>query len=440
MTNASTSVSPASAAPAAGPTSLAATLRAALRDRLTLLSVVLSTLPALVAVTAVLVVLNNGRAGWIADGLAVGRLSDLISLVMLVSGIILLLTLVGAFVATAVIRARLHRRDSVVMTKVIDFAYEMDNGDLTVRLNANDSQDAMRRQMIEALNVMTDGVHRMTFEVRNVTKGLAQSADQIREATDRQIESATQQDAVVAQTTATVNEVRATVTETAERAQNVAENAQASIEVSRTGEQAVADAIEGMQLIRRKVEDIADNILILSEHTQQIGEIIATVNSIADQSKMLALNASVEAARAGEEGKGFAVVAMEVRNLAEQSREATSQVRDILSEIQRATNAAVMVTEEGTKGVDRGVSLVDRAGQTIQELARTIEENALAAVQIAASTRQQAVGMDQLTNAMRTIKEATADAATSTMQVERNVQQLQGVAEHLGATLNRYRL
>ena len=440
MTNASTSASPASAAPAENSISLAATLRASLRDRLTLVMVILGTLPALVAVAALLVVLDNGRAGWVADGLAVGRLNDLIAQVMLVGGIILLLTIAGVFVTASVMRARLRRRDSVVMEKVTDFAYEMDSGDLTVRLNASDSQDTMRRQMIEALNVMTDGVHRMTFEVRNVTKGLAQAADQIREATDRQIESATQQDAVVAQTTATVNEVRATVTETAERAQNVAENAQASIEVSRTGEQAVSDAIDGMQLIRRKVEDIADNILILSEHTQQIGEIIATVNSIADQSKMLALNASVEAARAGEEGKGFAVVAMEVRNLAEQSREATSQVRDILSEIQRATNAAVMVTEEGTKGVDRGVSLVDRAGQTIQELARTIEENALAAVQIAASTRQQAVGMDQLTNAMRTIKEATADAATSTMQVERNVQQLQGVAEHLGATLNRYRL
>jgi methyl-accepting chemotaxis protein len=402
--------------------------------------VILSLIPAALVVVAIMVVLNNGRAVWTGDGLTIGPLNDLITQVMLVGGIMLLLIVAGAFVAASFLRTYLRRRDAAEMNKVVDFAYEIDKGDLTVRLNASETENAARRQMIEALNVMSDGVHRMTFEVRNVTKGLAQAAEQIRDATNRQIESATQQDAVVAQTTATVNEVRATVTETAERAQNVAENAQASIEVSRTGEQAVTDAIEGMHLIRRKVEDIADNILILSEHTQQIGEIIATVNSIADQSKMLALNASVEAARAGEEGKGFAVVAMEVRNLAEQSREATAQVRDILSEIQRATNAAVMVTEEGTKGVDRGVSLVDRAGQTIQELARTIEENALAAVQIAASTRQQAVGMDQLTNAMRTIKEATADAATSTMQVERNVQQLQGVAEHLGATLNRYRL
>ena len=86
------------------------------------------------------------------------------------------------------------------------------------------------------------------------------------------------------------------------------------------------------------------------------------VNALADQSKLLALNASIEAARAGEEGRGFAVVAMEVRQLAEQSRSATARVRDILSEIQQATNTAVMVTEEGSKGAEQGIELVERTG------------------------------------------------------------------------------
>ncbi len=426
------------------PESLGSILRGALRDRLVLAILLLSLLPVLLAVGGILLVLDAGRTAWIAGQTplpaVVPDLDILIGRVALAGAVVLVLTLVGGFLAIALLRARFTRREQLWRQKIVDFAYEMDNGNLTTRLNAGRNDDGTRRQVLESLNVMSDGVHRMTFEVRNVTKGLTEAAEQILQATNRQIDSGTQQDTVITQTTATVNEVRATVTETAERAQNVAENAQASIEVSRTGQQAVADAIEGMHLIRRKVEDIADNILILSEHTQQIGEIITTVNSIADQSKMLALNASVEAARAGEEGKGFAVVAMEVRSLAEQSREATAQVRDILSEIQRATNAAVMVTEEGTKGVDQGVGLVDRAGQTIQELAATIEENALAAVQIAASTRQQAVGMDQLTNAMRTIKDATAEVATSTMQVERSVQQLQSIAEHLGATLARFKL
>lgn len=418
---------------------------AVLRDASAIRASLVSLLPLVILLVGMLIVLN--RIPQLEEDTSEVTLAQLTTLRDTLSGQILVLALLVAALTFLVGLILLSRRaearqqeEDERMQRTLETLYRMDRGDLTARLVPLPEDDGHFRKLAEALNVMTDGIHRMTTEVRNATQGLAASAEEIRLATGRQLAAAEQQDTIVTQTTATVNEVRATVTETAERAQHVAENAQESIDVSRIGEQAVSDAIEGMNLIRRKVEDIADNILILSEHTQQIGEIIATVNSIADQSKMLALNASVEAARAGEEGKGFAVVAMEVRNLAEQSREATAQVRDILSEIQRATNAAVMVTEEGTKGVDRGVNLVDRAGQTIRDLTHTIEGNAVAAVQIAASTRQQAVGMDQLTNAMRTIKDATAEATSSTVQVERNVQQLQGVAEHLGATLNRYRL
>jgi methyl-accepting chemotaxis protein len=151
---------------------------------------------------------------------------------------------------------------------------------------------------------------------------------------------------------------------------------------------------------------------------------------------MLALKASVEAARAGEEGKGFAVVAMEVRNLADQNRDATVQVREILGEIQRATNAAVMVTEEGSKGVDQGQMLVNKAGESIRDLANAIEEAALAAMQIAASTRQQTIGMDQLTSAMKTIKHATTETVSSTMQVEASIQRLREAANKVNGLLN----
>src|ERR1700730_3085204 len=104
------------------------------------------------------------------------------------------------------------------------------------------------------------------------------------------------------------------------------------------GVQAAQHAADGMADLREKVESIAENILALSEQSQRIGEIIATVNDLADQSNLLALNAAIEASRAGEQGRGFAVVATEIRNLAEQSKAATAQVRTILGDIQRATN------------------------------------------------------------------------------------------------------
>jgi methyl-accepting chemotaxis protein len=318
-------------------------------------------------------------------------------------------------------------------------------GDLRQRLNVTGLDNAgdegqMLAQLGRAVNRMLERVHSITREINDAIQRVDADSQAILEATARQISMANEQDNVVTETTATVNEVRATVTETAERAQSVAETAQVSVDISRIGTESVAETISGMELIRRRVEDIADNILVLSEHTQQIGEIIATVNNLADQSKMLALNASVEAARAGEEGKGFAVVALEVRNLADQNRDATVQVREILGEIQRATNVAVMVTEEGSKGVDQGQVLVNRAGDAIRELSNAIEEAATAAMQIAASTRQQTIGVDQLTQAMRTIKHSTAEVVTSTMQVEASVQRLRKVTGDVNDVIKELKL
>jgi len=318
----------------------------------------------------------------------------------------------------------------------VDILERIADGDLRQRLDVpnldtNTYEGRIIVSLGRSINRMLDRLQGLVTEISKAMSRLDADTQSILEATSRQISMANEQDAVVTETTATVNEVRATVTETAERAQSVAETAQVSVDISRGGIDAVTETVQGMETIRRRVEDIADNILVLSEHTQQIGEIIAAVNALADQSRMLALNASVEAARAGEEGKGFAVVAMEVRNLADQNRDATVQVREILGEIQRATNSAVMVTEEGSKGVDAGQELVNAAGGSIRDLASAIEEAAMAAMQIAASTRQQTIGMDQLTQAMRTIKHSTTETVSSTMQVEASVQRLREAADRV---------
>jgi methyl-accepting chemotaxis protein len=363
-------------------------------------------------------------------------------------GLVVALPLISvAFgLAAGVVIYRLsYTRIETTLESYIRALNEVAEGDLRAdvqipKISLNTREGRRLIELGETLNRMLDRIRRVITGVSSALQRLDTDTQSILDATSRQITMANEQDAVVTETTATVNEVRATVTETAERAQSVAETAQVSVDISRAGTDAVQETISGMDLIRRRVEDIADNILVLSEHTQQIGEIIATVNNLADQSRMLALNASVEAARAGEEGKGFAVVAMEVRNLADQNREATVQVREILGEIQRATNSAVMVTEEGSKGVDAGQDLVNRAGDAIRDLASAIENAATAAMQIAASTRQQTIGVDQLTQAMRTIKHATTETVSSTMQVESSVQRLRDAADAVNGLLSDLRL
>ncbi|MBI5670684.1 MAG: hypothetical protein HZC41_22045 [Chloroflexi bacterium] len=369
--------------------------------------------------------------------LLMGLTNDMASTTLLLWGLV---SLVGGWLLGAIMHSINRPRSDRILNSYVETLDQVVMGDLRQRLDvqhvARTPEEKMLLRLGEAVNRMLNRLQDMVTEISDALQRVEADTSEILDATAQQISMANEQDDVVTETTATVNEVRATVTETAERAQSVAETAQVSVDISRKGMDAVSQTVSGMDIIRRRVEDIADNILVLSEHTQQIGEIIATVNNLADQSRMLALNASVEAARAGEEGKGFAVVALEVRNLADQNRDATVQVREILGEIQRATNAAVMVTEEGSKGVDQGQVLVNSAGDSIRNLSHAIEEAALAAMQIAASTRQQTIGMDQLTQAMRMIKHATTETLNSTMQVKASVQNLREVANRINAVLS----
>ncbi|MDF1562198.1 MAG: methyl-accepting chemotaxis protein [Deltaproteobacteria bacterium] len=192
--------------------------------------------------------------------------------------------------------------------------------------------------------------------------------------------------------------------------------------------------------VRAQVEEIATTILDLSEKTQQISSIIATVDDFAEQSSLLALNASIEAARAGEEGKAFSVVAGEVKNLAEQSRQATERVRAILSEIQQATHTAVMVTEEGSKRVETGVELIQAAGEIVKDLARTIQASADSARQISAAARQQAGGVSQINAAMDIIDEYARQSLYSVRHTETASRMVSTITGQLRAATERYRL
>ncbi len=312
---------------------------------------------------------------------------------------------------------------------------EIESGRDQLEQSKHDTESRMMREKEQR-----EQLQHLIVQVQLLITSLNATSAEILAATTQQNTNATEQDVTVTQTASTVEEVRATVRQTAERAQSVADSARQSIDVARAGQQSVAETIEGMKLIRQRVENIAQTILALSERTQQIGEIIATVSEIANQSKLLALNASIEAARAGEEGKGFAVVAMEVRQLADQSRDATARVRSILNEIQQATNMAVIATEEGSKGAESGMLLVERAGAAIHDLGSAIEEAAQAALQIAASTHQQTNGIDQLATAMIAIKQATTQTAASTRQAEHSAQDLNEMARQMEQTVARYQV
>ena len=325
----------------------------------------------------------------------------------------------------------------------VAFVEAVGQGDLVRRLSLGEADGESAEALVVLgghLNRMVGNLATLARQVRLAGERVHSAAGEILAATTQQLATATEQDATVHQILVTVTEVQTLIADTAERAANVAERARRSVEVSQRGTAAVADSVEGMRRLHQQVGTIAENILALSEKTQQIGKIIATVNEIADQSRLLALNAAIEAARAGEEGRGFAVVAQEVRKMAEQSRAATEQVQAILGEIQQATNAAVLVTEEGTKDAESGMMMVEQAGESIHHLATLLQETAQEAEQNAASARQQTTAMAQLAVAMNTVRQTTSQAQASTQQAERSAQNLSVMAQQMQEVIAQYQL
>lgn len=293
-------------------------------------------------------------------------------------------------------------------------AGQISAGDLTAETKPKSDKDTLGR----ALATMRESLRRVTSEIQGSISLLSSSAQQIAATTSQVASAAAETAAAISETTTTVEQVKQTAQLSSQKARYVSETAQKVAQVSQGGKKSAAESVEAMKQIREQMESIAESIVRLSEQSQAIGGIMLTVNDLAEQSNLLAVNASIEAAKAGEQGKGFAVVAQEVRNLADQSKQATAQVRGILAEIQRATNAAVMVTEQGSKVVEAGFKQSAQTGESVQQLAESIAEAAQAAIQIAASSQQQMVGMDQVALAMENIKTASTQNVASTKQTE----------------------
>jgi methyl-accepting chemotaxis protein len=344
---------------------------------------------------------------------------------------------------TALFNGDFNEMINVHLNQFLDNAYRISktiqqivNADLNIVIRPISGNDMWSNELTKMVNNLRELIRQM----QEATDNLSKANSHISAATAEQAATVSEQVASVAETSSTVEEVRQTAQQSVERAQLVSEMASNTLKLAENGLDAVKRTEEGMSGLKDQVRHIAETILSLSEQTLQIGEIIATVNDIADQSNLLALNAAMEAARAGEAGRGFAVVAGEVRNLAEQSRQATAQVSSILSEIQKAANTAVMVTEKGTKSAESGLELAQSTGDSIRVIREHTQQAVAAAEQITASARQQLAGMDQITRAMENINLGATQTQKGMQQVDQTAQNLNNLATQLTSIVQQYKI
>jgi methyl-accepting chemotaxis protein len=301
------------------------------------------------------------------------------------------------------------------------------NGDLTMQLTPKSSHDII----FTSLNKMTNNLRKIISESIESIGFINKISGNIFSAAARLATSSNQTATAIGETTVTIEEVKRTSEVLSKKAKEISTIAQKASDISDVGLRATEDTTQGIRNIGEQMGTIGQSALRLSELSRTIGDIIASVSDIAEQSNLLAVNAAIEAARAGEHGRSFVIVAQEIKNLAQQSKQATIQVKTALNDIQNAINSTVMATEQGEKIVNTGVKLSQQTRDSIHQLAQTINLFTDISLQTSVSSQEQFVGMDQVAIAMDNIKVASAQNALTTKELEQLAGNLQDIAAKL---------
>lgn len=320
-----------------------------------------------------------------------------------------------------------YKRMIQSLRDVSAFAAHIASGDLSKSLTPRSVND----EMINSLNKMSTALRGIIGGTQEGTKVLSSTSSQIFSSTAQLAASSNQTATAITETTATIEEVKKTSEISSRKSREVSVVAQQATEISEKGMMATENTIDGIHRIGGQMKTIGLSIDRLTEQSKAIGEIIATVNDLAEQSNLLAVNASIEAARAGEQGKIFVVVAQEIKSLSEQSKQATAQVKTVLNDVQSAIQASVIATGEGEKIVSEAVQLSAEAQKAIVKLAETINVFNDAALQTSVASQEQFVGMDQVAIAMENIKSASIQNVRTTKELEGAAKSLLSLAEKL---------
>jgi methyl-accepting chemotaxis protein len=340
--------------------------------------------------------------------------------------------------AAAAISYQVARRLTRPLERLRDTAAAIAAGDLARQIDVDATAETA--DLAASFGAMIEGLQATIAELREAALTLDGRSSDILGSVTRQAAMAAQQAAAINETSTTASEIAQTSKQATQHADSVIEMTRRSDDLSQEGLQTVEEAVKASASLGEQVNRIASSMSGLSERTLQVGEIISSVKDLAEQSNLLALNASIEASKAGEHGRGFAVVAMEMRNLAEQSRQAAVQIRAILQEIQRSARDAAAATDEGSKRATAAMGLARSAGEAIEGLAMVIRESAVAARQIANNTRQQTIGVDQMVAAISELSQAINESAEGTRTIEQGTAALSEISKQLASAVQRYRV
>lgn len=345
-----------------------------------------------------------------------------------------LLALAGCLVGVAV----LCRVLIIPLERLARAAAGIAAGDLRQQLEPGGSDEV--GDLARSFASMAETLTHLIKDLRSASADMEREATNVLATSSQQSAMANEQASAIHETGATVAEIAQTSKQATSFADGVIGGTARSDTLSAEGQKVVDESVAAMEKLSEQVKAIALAITDLNEQTLQIGDIISTVKDVAEQSNLLALNASIEAAKAGDQGRGFAVVAMEMRTLAEQSKMAANQVRALLGEVQKGTRAAVTATEEGSRRALAAMELTQSAGSAIKGLSDLIRDSSSAARQIAGNTRQQTIGVEQIAAAMNELTIAMQDNVEGTKRIEQVAGNLSNLSRRFSDLVGKYQL
>jgi len=353
--------------------------------------------------------------------------------IWLVLGLVLIAIIGSGLVGFLVIRSV-----SSGAKALIEASGAMAQGDLTqrIRLSSKDELGTIGA----SFDVMADSFSQALIKVSESSNRVA-SASNLVLGTAERIATGAEEVAAQSTTVATAGEeMAATSGDIAQNCQLAVESSQRATQVANDGFEVVRHTIEGIKFRGAKTKENAGIIESLGTRSDQIGEIVATIEDIADQTNLLALNAAIEAARAGEQGRGFAVVADEVRALAERTTRATKEISEMIKAIQSETKQAIVSMEEGVKGTERGAAEAAQLETSLNDILEQVSAVTMQVSQIATAAEQQTATTSEISNNMHQITEVVQDTARGAHESATAAGQLNGNAEELQRLVRQFKL
>lgn len=271
----------------------------------------------------------------------------------------------------------------------------------------------------------------LTKQIGMAVGQVQSSSTELQAAANQQATGAKEQSTAMNEISTTISELMATSRQIAESAQRVAQIAAQTAGAAKSGEGTVDTTQQSIGAIRRQVDLIVSNMLELGKKSQQIGSVLDIVSELAEQTNILAINATIEAAGAGESGRRFSVVAEEIRKLADRVGGSTKEIRGLIDDVRSAVNTTVMTTETGSKAVDEGSRQFGEVATALKQIVSLVSTTTEAAREIELSTKQQSTAVEQVNLAIANVSQATKENEASSAQTLQTASQLTNLSGDL---------